>query len=86
MGSIAAMSSIERVLDLHGAELLAEHRLDVSPGTMLTYLETTLSNNVHNVSVEHTFRAPDGRLVILCGEPIEIDTLAERYPDSRVGY
>ena len=86
MGSMAAMSSIERVLALHGAELLAEHRLDVPPGTPLTYLETTLGNNVHTVTVEHTFRTPAGRLVILCGEPIDIDTLAERYPDCHVSY
>ena len=86
MGSASATMSIDRVLDAHGNEIRKE-LLD-------TYVKATgddsnplvrdiiLDNDVYEISV--TAVLVNGQELPLRGIPI--DELAERFPDSEVGY
>jgi len=85
MGSIAAMSSLDRVLEMHEDELYAAYH-PCKPGTKLTYQKTWFENNLYSLTVGHVFLTEDGREVTILGEAIDIDTLAEKYPDCEVGY
>ena len=79
MGSVSASSSIERVLEKHSQELEKE-QID-SAGTPLV-VGVDLENNLYSISV--TWKLSDGKT--LPGPDIDIDTLAERFPDCNVGY
>lgn len=79
MGSVSAMNSIDRVLEKHGDDILADLRLS-NPSALIESF--ALSNNVHSVSV--TAKLTDGAELSL--EPLGIDQLTEDYPDCEVGY
>lgn len=85
MGDIAAMNSLLRVLERHGAELAREAQLAV-PGTVLTYRGVSLESGTYEIAVVHEFEDSRGETISVTGEPFDIDTLAERYPDCEVGY
>src|SRR3989304_769357 len=86
VGSASAMSSINRVLEKHGKRLHKEAANGLKKGMVLVYQETALENNLYSVSVVHEFRLKNGKKIFLNGNPLDIDALAERYPDCRVGY
>ncbi len=79
MGSTAAMNSIERVVEKHGKELLAELR-ENNPSKLIR--KFYLTNNLY--SLQATAVLTDGTSIEL--EGWDIDTLAERFPDCEVGY
>lgn len=79
MGSCAAMSSIGRVLERHGEEIRAE--LLENAGTGLVR-DVVLENGLYEVQVYYVLA--DG--AHLEGRPIDIDKLAERFPDCEVAY
>lgn len=85
MGSMAAMSSLNRVLERHGDDLAREAQLAPS-GTVLTYRGVSLETRTYEIVAVHEFENSHGETVYLVGEPLDIDTLAERYPDCDVGY
>lgn len=78
MGSIAAMDSINRVLERHGGEIQQE--LLSRAGKLV--VGAALENNLYSIQV--TWELVDG--TTLEGASIDIDTLAEKYPDCEVGY
>lgn len=79
MGSTAAMNSIDRVLAKHRKELEAELR-ERYPTKLIKRF--TLENNIYSISVQA--KLTDGTLLDLA--PFDIDALAERFPDCKVGY
>lgn len=79
MGSISAMNSIDRVLENHGEEIVANLR-EQYPSELIKSFE--LENGVHKITIIATLA--DGSALTL--EPIDIDQLAEDYPDCNVGY
>lgn len=85
MGSSSAMSSINRVLEAHGQELVDQQE-PCKPGTKLTFVKTELENKLYGIGVLHVFKTSKGESVYVSGEPIDIDDLAEMFPDCEVGY
>lgn len=85
MGSLAAMNSLNRVFERHGDELAREAQL-APPRTVLTYRGVSLETRTYEIVAVHEFENSRGETVSLVGEPLDIDTLAERYPDCDVGY
>ena len=79
MGSLSAMSSINRVLEKHGAELEAELRSCYKSKLIRRF---SLGSNIYSIDVEAELT--DGTMLAL--EPYDIDVLAERFPDCEVGY
>ena len=82
MGDLSAMSSIERVLERHGDEIREEWAQDVPEALTGLFSQVILSNNIHEIQVEWEFRGGG----ILPGPCMDIDILAERFPDCEVGY
>ena len=78
MGSMSAMSSIERVLERHGDSLRAELLKQAKSGLVK---DVVLGNNVYEIDVVYVLA--DG--TELEGRPIDIDELAGWFPDE-VGY
>jgi hypothetical protein len=81
MGSCSAMSSIERVLDKHFEELHAEVLASLPESVTKIMKEVSLSNDIYHIGV--TIEFEDGYVYL---EPMDIDALAERFPDCEVGY
>ena len=82
MGSIAAMNSIHRVIQNHGDEIKATCLEDV-PHSIRQMIQTVeLSNEVYRIDI--SYRLVDGGT--LPGPALDIDTLAEDYPDCEVSY
>jgi hypothetical protein len=77
MGALSAMSSINRVLEKHGEEIRREY-LSSSP----LVADVELDNAVWGIKVLYVLR--DG--TVLEGPLLDIDELAEAYPDCEVGY
>ena len=85
MGSLSAMSSINRVFEAHGDELAAREQ-PCEKGARLTFKETVLENGTYGITVVHVFTRENGVEVVITGQEIAIDTLAEEFPDCDVGY
>lgn len=73
------MSSIERVLERHGDSLRAELLKQAKSGLVK---DVVLGNNVYEIDVVYVLA--DG--TELEGRPIDIDELADWFPDCEVGY
>ena len=82
MGGMSAMNSIDRVLKAHGDEIISNLTDHIPQAFRDTINGVTLSNNTYAIEVEWTLT--DGHT--LPGPSIDIDTLAETYPDCEVGY
>ena len=82
MGSISATNSVERVLEMYGDEIRQDYLREIPDDMRDTITGVALSNNTYSIEVEWELRG--GRT--LPGPSIDIDTLAERYPDADVGY
>ena len=80
MGDLSAMSSIARVLETHGDQIREEWAQQVPQSIRGTFTEVMLDNEVHGIRVSWKFQ--DGSLG---GPVIDIDELAEEYPDCEVG-
>lgn len=92
MGSASAMESIHRVLEAHGEEIAADYKkqLQVFVAAVLNNADATvdvsLQNNVYAIEVLYEL-VRDGRIIeTLEGPYIDVDTLADDYPDCDVGY
>jgi hypothetical protein len=79
MGSACAMNSISRVIEKHEDEIVAELK-EKYPSALIKSF--TLENRIYNIGV--TAILTDDSSIDL--EPIDIDDLAEDYPDCEVGY
>ena len=79
MGSIAAQSSIARVLAEHGPELQKELMESVKSDLVKT---VQLYVDLYEIEVRWILRDDTE----LPGKGIDIDTLAERFPDCEVAY
>ena len=82
MGGISAMNSIERVLERHGDEIREEWARQVPEALAEVFSQVILSNETYRIQVEWEFRGGG----TLLGPCMDIDTLAERFPDCNVGY
>lgn len=82
MGSLSAVNSIDRVLQAHAAELKKDFMDQVPPSLKPQVRSVILSNNTYSVQTEWEFQ--DGSTIP--GPSIEIDELADRFPDCDVGY
>ena len=71
---------IERVLERHGDEIREECALAVPKSLAGVFKKVILSNEVSRIQVEWELRAGG----TLPGPSVDIDTLAERYPDCDV--
>lgn len=81
MGSISAMSSIQRVIDQHGDEIRQEMTQDVPSSILPHFRGVELVNN--NYSIETLWLFDDA---YLAGPSLDIDELADRFPDCDVAY
>ena len=79
MGSASAMESIDRVLNKHGRQIERELRRKHRSKLIRRFL---LSNELYSIGVDAELA--DGTRLAL--SPLDIDDLAERFPDCRVGY
>ena len=82
MGGMSAMNSISRVLDKHGNELKKEYMEMVPESIRDQVTGVGLGNKTY--AIETAWLLRDGGE--LPGPEIDIDTLAERFPDCEVGY
>ena len=82
MGDLSAMSSIERVLERHGDEIREEWAQEVPEALAEVFSQVILSNGVRCIQLEWEFRGGG----TLPGPCIDIDILADQYPDCEVGY
>ena len=82
MGGISAMSSIDRVIELHRDELV-QRMLEQVPGTLRPLIHSVeFENNVYSINTHWVFQ--DG--AHLPGPAWDIDFLADEFPDCEVGY
>lgn len=82
MGSISAMNSIDPVLEKHGDEIRKEYAALVPAIVKPMFAQVSLANDVYHITV--TWEFSDGST--LEGPKIDIDDLAQEYPDCEVGY
>jgi hypothetical protein len=85
MGSVSAMSSINRVIETHGQELIDEATATLPAAVRALAPVISLENNTYSINVVAAFDGPAGR-EYLALDPYDIDDLAERFPDCEVGY
>jgi hypothetical protein len=76
------MNSIERVIEKHGEEIRKEYEALVPPILKDVFTRVDLENKVYIIGVTWVFK--DGST--LEGPSIDIDDLAQQYPDCEVGY
>ena len=79
MGSASAMGSIDRVLKKYSTQIKRELRREY-PSRLIKRF--SLENGIYSIEIEAELT--DGTSLRL--KPLEIDELAERYPDCKVGY
>jgi hypothetical protein len=79
MGSVSAMESIDRVIRKHGSRIRRELRREYKSRLIRRF---TLSNQTYEIAI--SAELADGTWLEL--KPLDIDGLAERYPDCKVGY
>ena len=82
MGSIAAMRSLDEVLEKHGDEIRNEYKVQVPQAIMPLFERVDLENELYGIRVTWVFK--DGGT--LEGPTIDIDVLADVYSDCDVGY
>ena len=82
MGALSAMSGIHRVLKAHGEEIITEFN-DLAPAGISDHLDTAILEST-TYGIEIYWRFKDGST--LPGPSIDIETLADRYPDCDMGY
>ena len=82
LGGLSAISSINRVLEAHGEEIQQEWAEQVPSFIVPQFKQVTLENATYSIRIWWQFQ--DGET--LPGPEIDIDELAERYPDCNVGY
>ncbi len=82
MGSMSAMSSIDRVLERHGDQIREELLQDLSQQTKGMVVDIQLGNNVHEITVSAILS--NGTSLELSS--MNIDFLAEEYRDCEIGY
>ena len=81
MGDLSAMNSITRVMETHGEKIKEEWARQVPDSVRGTFREVILDNSLRGIQVSWQFE--DGSLD---GPLIDIDQLADDYPDCEVGY
>lgn len=83
MGSISALSSLERVRDAHSKELAEEVKLKLPPNiaSKVKEIRFVISDTCYELIPVAVF--PDGELDLF---PYDIDVLGDRFPDCEVGY
>ena len=79
MGSMSAMESLTRVLENHQPELEQQLQERYPSKLIRRFL---FENNIYSISVQAELT--DGTILDL--EPLDIDDLADRFPDCNVGY
>lgn len=82
MGSVSAMSSLNRVLAAHGDEIASEMMADLSDQGREVVANVILTNQVYGI--ETAWQLKNG--VTLEGPKLDIDDLTERFPDCEVAY
>ena len=82
MGSVSARHSIDEVLNKHGEEIRTEYEEQVAQVLKPIFDRVELENNMYDISVTWVFS--DGSM--LQGPAIDIDQLADEYPDCDVSY
>ena len=82
MGGIAALSSINRVIETHGQEIQEEWAQEVPDSLKPPFQGVALRANNYSIQVEWEFQGG----VTLPGPTLDIDELADRYPDCEVSY
>lgn len=82
MGSLSAMSSIDRVLEKHGQEIMEVFKKTVPKVLEPVFDRVELQNCTYSIGVMWVFK--DGST--LAGPAFDIDLLASAYPDCEVGY
>ena len=82
MGALSAISSINRVIEKHGHELQAEYASQARHNVKSQLKAVELANNTYAIDVTWLFN--DGTR--LDGPSIDIDNLADRFPDCDVAY
>ena len=81
MGGMSAMKSICRVIDAHGDEIRKELAQQMPDELSEHFKKVFLENNTYGIQVLWIFETG-----CLQGPLINIDDLAEQYPDCDVGY
>ena len=82
MGSISAMNSINRVIEAHGNEIQEQYASDVPDAVRDQFECVVIENNVDSIGVSYQFKGGG----TMQGPSIDIDYLAELYPDCDIGY
>ena len=82
MDNLSAMSSIARVLEQHGDEIREEWTRDVPEALAWIFSRVILRNDGDAIQLEWEFKGGE----TLAGPCIDIDILAERFPDCEVSY
>ena len=82
MGSVSAMSSLDRVIARHGDELRMEVAFELPKGLRPRFRGVSLSNEVYAISTRYAFQDNEE----LPGPKYDIDDMAERFPCCEVGY
>ena len=82
MGAMSAMRSIDRVMQDHAAELQDELLSELPPNIRLEIHRVRFSNETYRIKCDWVTRHGE----ILPGPSYAIEELAERFPDSHVGY
>jgi hypothetical protein len=80
------MGSINRVIEAHGDELVAEVLASLPTAIRVLQPSISLENNTYALAVTAAFPGPDSTTDYLLLDPYDIDELAERFPDCEVGY
>jgi hypothetical protein len=86
VGSGAAASSIERVLDAHGKELYEETWESLPEVVKALKPRLELEGEIEEIERWLVFAGPDGEEEFLALAPITIFQLEERFPDCEIGY
>jgi hypothetical protein len=81
MGSISAMNSLDRVIEKHEKELIAEVEANL-PKELRRVAKIMLENALYELQVFLFF--PSGDSLEL--RPFDIDQLAEKFPDCEIAY
>ena len=79
MGSVSGMKSIDRVLKKYSMQIKRELRREYRSKLIKQF---HLENGIYSIEIE--VELADGTSLQL--KQLDIDELAERYPDCKVGY
>lgn len=82
MGDVSAMSSINRVIEAHGDAIREDYAEMVPASIREQFIGVELLNNVHAIDVVWCFAGGE----CLTGPSLDIDFLADEYPDCNVEY